>query len=144
MAVVPTLPDAFAVIFPSIDVMTSSRNPVVQATTLSAPCCLMSNFVRSSLSLLTTLRRYVCLSVITIAVPLLMLMYLKVRVTDVKDGVERIVYPEVFGAESTLTVHVTTVRRWLILVGYRYSRIKKESMLMGMSVMMSVSIASGS
>lgn len=52
-------------------------------------------------------------------------MYLKVRVTDVKDGVERIVYPEVFGAESTLTVHVTTVRRWLILVGYRYSRIKK-------------------
>lgn len=71
-------------------------------------------------------------------------MYLKVRVTDVKDGVERIVYPEVFGAESTLTVHVTTVRRWLILVGYRYSRIKKESMLMGMSVMMSVSIASGS
>lgn len=50
----------------------------------------------------------------------------EVRVTDAKDGVERIVYPEVFGAESTLTVHVTTVRRWLILVGYRYSRIKKR------------------
>lgn len=94
-------------IFPSIDVMASSQKPVVQATTLSAPCCLMSNSVRSSLSLLTTLRKYV-------------------RVTDAKDGVERIVYPEVFGAESTLTVHVTTVRRWLILVGYRYSRIKKR------------------
>ncbi|EAL22430.1 hypothetical protein CNBB3090 [Cryptococcus deneoformans B-3501A] len=87
--------------------MASSQKPVVQATTLSAPCCLMSNSVRSSLSLLTTLRKYV-------------------RVTDAKDGVERIVYPEVFGAESTLTVHVTTVRRWLILVGYRYSRIKKR------------------